>query len=158
LALLAALLLSGCDAGSHWLKSPAPLETAWLHNWKSPTIDHGTGADRLARDIRAAIQGPGATITRLVVYSLPEPAPSVTIVTVTPATFLRDRLTRLFAGFGGHPHHLLLLDVFGRRVFESATTGRGGTTYVEPVYTGCSAFTDVGVRHHPCERGWPFGS
>jgi hypothetical protein len=52
---------------------------------------------------------------------------------------------------------VLLLDAFGRRAFESATTAGGATTYVEPMDVGCSALTDVGLGHHSCEQRRPFG-
>ena len=155
---LSVALLAGCGNSLN-LTARSHRETQWLGTFRAAHIASGPLAHRMAARIRKAVRESGATLVRLRIYSLPELAPSVVLVAPRPAHFLGEPLQHVFQSYGGgHYGHLLVLDPFGRFVFENFFTGNGGSAYFGPGYEGCSPGYDEGLGVHPCRKdAWPYG-
>jgi hypothetical protein len=111
----------------------------------------------MSERIREAVQRSGAHLVRLRIYALPALAPSVVVVTMRPAHFLRDSIQRVFQSYTGSSHsHLLVLDPLGRLVVEHFLRLNGGSVYVGKGYDGCGPL-DWGPVSRSCRGdGWPF--
>ncbi len=155
---LVAALLAGCGNSLN-LAVRSHRETQWLGTFHAAHIASGPLAHRMAARIRKAVRDSGAHLVRLRIYSLPELAPSIVLVTPRPAHFLGEPLLHVFQSYAnGHYGHLLVVDPFGRFVFENFFTGNGGSAYIGAGYEGCSPVFDGGLGVHPCRKdAWPYG-